>query len=85
MPQELRGLFTVLCPRCRYREPVFVSGGFRWNCPHRHATVLEMNDRLIVALCFPFFKAKGTGTIWKLYGNETARFFASARFQNEAK
>lgn len=50
MPQELKGLFTQLCPACRYREPVFVSGGFRWHCPHRHASVFEMNNRRILTL-----------------------------------
>lgn len=50
MQQSLKGLFTQLCPACRYREPVFVCGGFLWHCPHRHASVLEMTDRRILKL-----------------------------------
>lgn len=47
MPQELKGLFTILCTACRFRAPVFVGNKRQWNCPHRHATVMEMNDRHI--------------------------------------
>lgn len=48
MPQELKGLFTILCPACRERAPVFVGNRFQWHCLHHHATVEETNDRRFV-------------------------------------
>lgn len=44
MPQELKVLFTILCTACRFRAPVCVGNKRQWNCPHRRAAVMEMND-----------------------------------------
>lgn len=50
MPQELKGLFTVLCPACRERAPIFVGHQFEWRCSHRKATVRETKTRRILSL-----------------------------------
>lgn len=50
MPQELRGLFTVLCPKCRQLAPTFVNGRFEWHCSHRKATVRETEGKRIYSL-----------------------------------
>lgn len=41
MPQQLKGLFTALCPRCRESAPVFARGQFEWKCSHRQVSIRE--------------------------------------------
>lgn len=50
MQQELKGFFVALCPACRYREPVFVGGAFRWRCEHRQVSVVETADRRLLTV-----------------------------------
>lgn len=50
MSQQLKGLFTALCPACRERGPVLKGNAFEWECAHRQATVIETETRRFLTL-----------------------------------